>query len=94
MRKKRAVALRYDKQDDAPRIVAKGEDAFADMIVRIAREYGVHVEDHQALAEVLMQFDVGLFIPEEVYEIVARILAFVYRLNREKDDGNEKDTGA
>ncbi len=93
MKDRRAVALKYSREEGAPRIVAKGRDTLADLILRIAREHGVHVEDHQALAEALMQFEVGELIPEEVYEIVAQILAFVYRLNREKADGNEKNTG-
>jgi type III secretion system FlhB-like substrate exporter len=40
-----------------------------------------------------MGFEVGDLIPEELYSIVAEILAFVYQLKLGERDGDEKDTG-
>ena len=77
---KKAVVLKYGDGDVAPRIVAKGVNRLAELIVKIAREHGVAVRDDRALSEALMQFDVGDYVPEELYEVVARILAFVYSL--------------
>ena len=78
--RKKAVALRYERSDTAPRITAKGSGRVADIILRIARENGIHIEDNRLLSEALIQFEVGDYIPEELYEIVAEILAFVYQL--------------
>jgi flagellar biosynthesis protein len=80
-KRKKALALKYASDDEAPRIVAKGQDRLADVILKVARDSGIHIEDDAALADMLMQFDVGDYIPEEVYEVVAQILAFVYRLD-------------
>jgi flagellar biosynthesis protein len=79
--RKKAVALRYEQSDRAPRITAKGAGRIAETILRIAKENGIHIEDNSLLSEALMQFEVGEYIPEELYEIVAEILAFVYRLD-------------
>ncbi len=78
---RKAVALRYEAEDEAPKITAKGAGQVAETILRIARESGVCVEDNRLLSEALMQFEVGDYVPQELYEIVAEILAFVYRLD-------------
>jgi flagellar biosynthesis protein len=83
MRRKRALALRYGGEDDAPRIVAKGQDRLAEMILSLARDNGIYIEENDSLLDMLMQFDVGDYIPEEFYEVVAQILAFVYTLDLE-----------
>jgi flagellar biosynthesis protein len=78
--KKRAVAVKYEKQEPAPKIIAKGNDHLADLIVKIARENDIFIEENDLLSKALMNFDVGEYIPEEMYEIVAKLLAFVYTL--------------
>ncbi|HUT64789.1 MAG TPA: EscU/YscU/HrcU family type III secretion system export apparatus switch protein, partial [Spirochaetota bacterium] len=69
--KKKAVALRYEKSDRAPKITAKGIGRVAEIILRIAKENDIHIEDNSLLSEALMQFEVGDYIPEELYEVVA-----------------------
>jgi flagellar biosynthesis protein len=94
MRKKQAIALRYRSTDPAPRIIAKGMDRIADLIVEIAREHGIHIENDPLLVQTLMGFNVGDYIPDEVYEVVAQILAFVYKLRLgDREYGDEKNTG-
>ena len=78
---KRAVALRYEDGDHAPRVLAKGKGKLAEIILRIAREHGVSIEENDALSEALMSFEAGEYITEELYEAVAQILAFVYSLH-------------
>ena len=78
---KKAVAIKYEEGDNAPRIVAKGADRIADLILKIARDNGIMIEENRALSEALMKYDVGDYIPEELYQVVAEILAFVYSLN-------------
>ncbi len=78
-----AVALRYlEGKDEAPRVVARGWGAVASEILRIAREHGVPVHPDADLAEVLSRIEVGKFIPEELYQAVAEVLAFLYRTNQ------------
>ncbi len=89
MKKKRAVALRYRSSEAAPRIVAKGVDRIAEMILQIAREHGIHIENDPLLAQTLMGFEVGDYIPEEIYEVVAQILAFVYKLKLGEDKNGD-----
>jgi flagellar biosynthesis protein len=80
---KRAVALRYDPaRDAAPRVLAVGQGAVADEILRRAREAGVAVTEDEALAAVLSKLDVGQAIPPELYVVVAEVLAYVYRLEK------------
>jgi flagellar biosynthesis protein len=82
---KRAVALRYDQGTDAaPRVVASGQGLVAEKIVETARDHGVAVEHDPDLAEALAQVELGTAIPEELYPVVAEVLVFVGRMNREK----------
>jgi flagellar biosynthesis protein len=78
---RRAVALRYEDGDHAPKVLAKGKGRLAEIILRIAREHGVAIEENGALSEALMCFEAGDYITEELYEVVAQILAFVYSLH-------------
>ena len=71
MKKKRAVALRYRGADEAPRIVAKGADRVAEMILQLACAHGVHVESDPLLAQALMGYEVGDYIPEEAVGFLA-----------------------
>jgi flagellar biosynthesis protein FlhB len=79
-----AVALKYDKDSAAaPLVVAKGSDALARQIVRIARKHGVPVLERKPLARALYKYvDIGKEIPSEFYHMVAEILAFIYRQKR------------
>ncbi len=78
-----AVALRYTAGEMAPRVVAKGQDSLAEIIKRIARENRVPVLENKPLARALHKVaEVGAFIPDELYQAVAEVLAYVYRLKR------------
>jgi len=78
--KKNAVALKYETGDSAPKIVAKGTSRLAELIIKIARENNIVIKENKLLSEVLMQFNAGDYVPEETYEVVAQILAFVFKL--------------
>lgn len=80
MQNRRAVALRYRSQHDAaPRVTAKGAGVVAEAIVRRAEESGVPVQQDAGLTEALMHLDIDSVIPEELYRVVAEVLAYVYR---------------
>jgi flagellar biosynthesis protein len=73
-----AVALRYDAPD-APRVVAIGHGAIGDKIVETARRHGVPLEANGPLAQALSTVKLDSEIPEELYEAMAVVIAFVMR---------------
>lgn len=75
-----AVAISYDSQDGAPRVVAKGYGQLADTIVRTAKEHGLYVHESRELVGLLMQVDLDSHIPPQLYQVVAELLAWLYRL--------------
>lgn len=75
-----SVALRYGGDMLAPEVVAKGQDLVALRIREIAAEHGVPVVPDPPLARGLHRsVEVGQQIPEEFFQAVAHVLAFVYR---------------
>lgn len=70
-----ATALRYkDDEDEAPIVVAQGQDELARQIVEAARAYGIPVVRDVPIARALRELEVGEEIPEELYQAVAEIL--------------------
>lgn len=79
-----AVAIRYNKEEmTAPQIIAKGEMLMAEKILEIARENNIPVMRNVPLAQALNKLDIGDEIPEELYEAVAEVLNWVYRLAKQ-----------
>lgn len=79
--RRRAAALGYDAaKDAAPRLIAKGQGLVADRILALAREHHVPVHEDAALVDVLSRLDLEEQIPVELYFVVARILAFLARV--------------
>ena len=79
-----AVALKYERgKDQAPVILAKGENRFAQRIKALAAEHGVPTVENKPVARLLFAMGkVGETIPSELYSAVAAILAVVYRTHR------------
>jgi flagellar biosynthesis protein len=77
----KAVALNYEKGNQAPTVVASGKGLLAEKILATAREAGVEVVEDPDLVELLANIPLGTEIPPELYQAVAEILAFVYRVN-------------
>ncbi len=77
-----AIALRYDKGAlGAPRVVAKGAGYVARRIVETARRHGVPVVERKPVAQALYKaVQVGQEIPAALYQAIAEVLAYVYRL--------------
>ena len=77
-----AVALIFDRENmHAPKVVAKGADHMAQRIKQVAREAGVPCVENVPLARALYKaLKIGQFIPRELYNAVAEVLAYVYRL--------------
>jgi len=77
-----AVAIKYDdKVDKAPVVVAKGKDYLALKIKEVAKEHNVEMVENRPLAQSLYIYcEVGHQIPPDLYQAVAEVLAYVYRL--------------
>jgi flagellar biosynthetic protein FlhB len=76
-----AVALKYDGTAPAPEVVAKGQDLVALKIRGLATDHRVPVVENPPLARSLhASVEVGQQVPEELYEAVAQVLAYVYRV--------------
>ncbi|MBQ3496806.1 MAG: flagellar biosynthesis protein FlhB [Oscillospiraceae bacterium] len=81
-----AVALRYDsKRDRAPVVLAKGMDALALRIVKVAQEHNIPAIENVPLARALYaEAELNHEIPPAFYGEVAEVLVYIYRLeNRE-----------
>jgi len=78
-----AVALKYDSEKSpAPIVVAKGRDLVARRIREIAEESDVPIVENVQLARALYaSVEIGDQIPDSLYQAVAEILAYVYRLS-------------
>lgn len=79
---KQAVAIEYDPNDLAPKIVATGRGRLAERIIEQAKENDVPVHEDAKLASTLSKLDIGEYIPPELYEVVAEILVFVDNMEK------------
>lgn len=85
---KQAIALEYDPEDIAPRVIATGKGKLAERIVEEAAKVNVPVHTDEKLAKTLSMLDVGDAIPSELYEVVAEILVFVDAMDKIKGKMN------
>ena len=81
-----AVAIQYDPQTaKAPVVLAKGEDYLAAKIKDVAREHNISIVENKPLARMLYyNVDIGMEIPPELYQAVAEVLAFVYKMKNKQ----------
>lgn len=89
-KRKQAIALQYDPNDVAPKIIASGTGAVADKIIEKAKESDVPLYQDNKLANTLSKLDIGDYIPPELYSIVAEILVFVDNLDKIKGKMNDR----
>lgn len=77
-----AIAIQYDKDKMlAPKVIAKGADFVAQKIKALAAEAGVPTVENIPLARTLYKsVKVNQYIPRALYQAVAEVLAYVYRL--------------
>ncbi|AZB42924.1 hypothetical protein CEF21_11785 [Bacillus sp. FJAT-42376] len=86
-KKKKAVALKYEGgADQAPKVTAKGRGLIADEILSRAQKAGVPVKEDASLVNLLDSLEVQQEIPEDLYAVVAEIFAYIYKLDKEKEE--------
>ncbi|WP_246939989.1 EscU/YscU/HrcU family type III secretion system export apparatus switch protein [Bacillus pinisoli] len=82
--RREALALSYDPiTNSAPKVVAKGKGLVAENIIQKAKENNIPIQEDTSLVELLSQLQINESIPEELYQAVAEVFAFVYRVDRE-----------
>lgn len=83
-----AVAIRYDAQNDpAPQVLAKGQDYLALKIIELGKANNVLIKEDKPLAQMLYKtIEVNDYIPPEMYQIVAELMAWVYNTKKKEFD--------
>lgn len=77
-----AVALGYDpNKDNAPKVLAKGQNQIAEKIIQIAIDEGIEIRQDADLVEMLKAVDIDQEIPVEAFAAVAEIISYVYKAN-------------
>lgn len=74
---KKAIALVYDPEYEAPVIIAKGVHLTAKSIIDLALEHGIPIVENEPLAGLLTEAEIGTCIPEKTWHAVASIFAFL-----------------
>lgn len=75
-KQKTAIALEYNPDEEAPKIIATGKGRVAEKIIETAKEADVTIHEDSKLADTLSKLEIGEMIPPELYEVVAEILVF------------------
>lgn len=87
---KQAIALSYDPEEDAPKVIASGRGVLAEKIIEKAKEASVPIHRDDKLADTLSRLEIGEMIPPELYEVVAEILVFVDAMDKIKAKMDKK----
>lgn len=74
---KRVAALSYTEDMTAPKVIASGKGKVAENILKEAEKNNIPVYEDAKLATILTEIEIGSQIPEELYELVAKIMVFV-----------------
>ena len=81
--KQHAVALSYQGENiDAPKVVAKGSGFIAEKILATAKQHSVPVYKNKTLVSMLMAVELDREIPPELFQVVAEMLAYIYRIDQ------------
>jgi flagellar biosynthesis protein len=75
--RKKAAALSYDFNQTAPKVTAAGMGKIAEKIIETAEENEVPIVYNEELANMLTKVDIGEEIPYELYDVVAKVIAYV-----------------
>ncbi|MGJ8680117.1 EscU/YscU/HrcU family type III secretion system export apparatus switch protein [Paraglaciecola sp.] len=92
---KSAVGLKYqqDNNKDAPKVIAKGFGELAEEIITLAQQNGVLIHQDPYLSDFLATLDLGQEIPDQLYHVIAELIAFSYVLQGKIPDSWAKTHG-
>ena len=80
--RRKAAALSYKENFNAPVVSAAGMGIIADKIIETAEENDIPVVYNKELTDLLCNIDVGDEIPPELYEAVAHVIAYITDLDK------------
>lgn len=82
-KRKEAIALTYDSEtSSAPKVIAKGKGKTAENILEKAKELNIPIQEDPSLTELLGKLEINAAIPEELYQAVAEVFAFIYIMDK------------
>ncbi len=94
-RTQKAVALKYSADKDAsPVVIASGYGPIAERIIDIAEQRGIPVYRDDSAASMLCMLGVGANIPEELYQVVAKIYSQILTVAAKLQVGEGGHSGA
>ena len=64
-------------------MTALGRGLLAERLIEEAKRHGIPIRENPDLVQILLELDLGQEIPPDLYQAVAEILIFVYRLNED-----------
>ncbi|MCM0605716.1 MAG: flagellar biosynthesis protein FlhB [Xanthomonadaceae bacterium] len=81
-----AIAIIYERDKMlAPKVIAKGADFLAQRIKKVAADAGIPMVENVPLARTLFKsVKIGQYVPKNLYQAVAEVLAYVYKLKNHK----------
>lgn len=85
----KAVALSYQPEEKAPKVIATGQGYVAETIIERAKEEGIPIHKDEKIVNSLSSLDIGEFIPPELYGVVAEIMVFVDSMERVQEKMNK-----
>lgn len=82
-----AVALSYQPDvAESPIVTAKGKGKTAEKIIEMAHEHQIPIKENASLVNVLGKLDIQERIPQELFQAVAEVFAYVYKLDQKKGE--------
>ena len=81
--KLKAAVLKYDvDKDKAPKITGIGRGQVAEKILKVAEEHRIPFYEDPSLIDLLSKLEIQSEVPPQLYNLVAEVLSFVYKLDR------------
>ncbi|MCK0471471.1 EscU/YscU/HrcU family type III secretion system export apparatus switch protein [Halalkalibacter sp. APA_J-10(15)] len=77
-----AAVIRYDHNEDTPKVVAHGKGQVASQIIDIAKQNDIHMQEDPLLVENLLDMDLGDNIPPQLYSIMAEVLLLIEEMEK------------
>lgn len=74
-------------KDVAPVVLAKGKGRTAERIVELAKQNNIPIREDKDFVQVLCFLKIDQEIPPQLYQALAALLAFVYRMNQQRAGG-------
>ena len=81
-KEKLTVAIKYNPQEEAPKVVAKGKGYLTELILKIAKNYNIPIKKDSKLVKELYKLELDKPILSELYKAVAVVLAWAYNLKQ------------